>query len=299
MNKAARSEKGLNTCDRWQPRCMMACVCCARMYWPEEMCKKHIAGTNASWMASADKVWQLLSVEEYAKAWPMIPITELEASAVTINGKHVLLHKRRCSAAMLAGKEPAVWCMECPAQLKWKDPVMPKAALANFNWLGRLNKHQRDLLNPEMMGHRLLLALARAVTEKVVARPDRERQRSTYSWQDQFYAKGMKGTGIVFPNASKAEHATFPPKSLGDSFVAVFCGFDDTDRRNALFEKVSAKSFKEQAKALQEQNEVYQAVEFDEKSVDAWPKDGTAPKVLLECCVQMPGPINAMMQQEY
>ena len=94
--------------------------------------------------------------------------------------------------------------------------------------------------------------------------------------------------GIVFPNGSKSQHTTFPPRSLGDSFVAVFCGFDATDRRHALFETVSSATFKEQAKALQQQNPVYAMHEFDEKAVDSWPKDGTPPKVLLECCVQLP-----------
>ena len=67
----------------------------------------------------------------------------------------------------------------------------------------------------------------------------------------------------------------------------MFCGFDATDRRHALFETVSSATFKDQAKALQQQNAVYAASEFDEKAVDAWPKDGTPPQVLLECCVQL------------
>jgi hypothetical protein len=91
----------------------------------------------------------------------------------------------------------------------------------------------------------------------------------------------------VFPNGSKNAYSTFPPKSLGDSFVAVFCGFDTTDRRHALFETVCADKFKEESKALQQQNPVYAEAHFDEKAVDAWPQDGTPPKVLLECCVQM------------
>ena len=69
--------------------------------------------------------------------------------------------------------------------------------------------------------------------------------------------------------------------------MAVFCGFDTNDRHHALFEKVSGSLFKKQSAALQEQNPVYAAHEFDEKAVDSWPKDGI-PKVLLECCVQMP-----------
>ena len=54
---------------------------------------------------------------------------------------------------------------------------------------------------------------------------------------------------------------------------------------------MSAATFKEQAKALQQQNPVYAMHEFDEKAVDAWPKDGTPPQVLLECCVQLPSEV--------
>ena len=127
----------------------------------------------------------------------MIPETELVASAVQIAGWDVLLHKRRVTKAILEGDEPAIWCMECPGNLQAKDPIMPKAALANCNWLGRLNAHQRKLMQPEMLGHRLLLALARAVTEKIIARPLKDKQHGKYFWQDQFYAKGMSGTGFA------------------------------------------------------------------------------------------------------
>ena len=84
---------------------------------------------------------------------------------------------------------------------------MPKAAIANFNWLGRLNTYQRQLLPPEALGHSLLLALARAVTTKIVARPQKENSKGTYFWQDAFLAKGMSGTGwITHPVNMKRNH---------------------------------------------------------------------------------------------
>ena len=146
-------------------------------------------------MANPDLVWDMLSVDAYAKAWPMIPRDELEASSVVIGGRHVLLHNRRCSAEMLDGTSPAIWCMECPSDLQSQNPVMPKAAIANFNWLGRLNIYQRQLVPPEALGHSLLLALARAVTTKLIARPQKENSKGNYVWQDAFLAKGMSGTG--------------------------------------------------------------------------------------------------------
>ena len=194
MVESTASEGGLSSFDRWQPRHMMACVCCARMFWSEEMCSKYIVGEKADWISSPHQVWRMLSVDEYAKAWPMIPREELDASSVEIEGYNVLLHKRRCSSDILNGTQPAIWCMECPADLQRKHPVMPKGAIANYNWQGRLNKYQLRLLAPDALGHRLLLALARAVTTKIIARPQKE-NKGHYVWQDQFLAKGMTGTG--------------------------------------------------------------------------------------------------------
>ncbi len=74
---------------------MRACVCCARLYWSEDLSWRHIVGPHAAWIACPEEAWQVLSVENYSARAPRIPLSELEASAVMLRGRIVLLHKRR------------------------------------------------------------------------------------------------------------------------------------------------------------------------------------------------------------
>ena len=45
-------------------------------------------------------------------------------------------------------------------------------------------------------------------------------------WLDACRAKGLEGTGIVFDNARRTETESFPPASLGGSFIALCVGSD-------------------------------------------------------------------------
>ena len=74
------------------------------MYWSEDLLKRHLAGPHADWIASPAEAWQLLSVEGYNARAPLIPLSELEASAVMLGGHLVLLHKPRCCESSLAGE---------------------------------------------------------------------------------------------------------------------------------------------------------------------------------------------------
>ena len=132
---------------------------------------------------------------------------------------------------------------------------MPKLALANHNWLGRLTKLQLKLFSPEYLGHRLLLSLARAVTSKVIVRPEGVKT-GRHTWQDAYRAKGLRGTGIVFDNARRTTSESFPPPSLGESFVAVFVGCDP-DVDNGIFGKINAAEFASDAASLRAVNDVY------------------------------------------
>ena len=225
MLAALKSSSGLDGSHRWSPRRMCACVCCARLHWPEDLSWRHIVGPHADWLARPEEAWQLLSVENYSARAPLIPLPELEASAVMLAGRLVLLHKRRCSETSLAGQVPVPWCHQCSSHLGLKPPRMPAFALANHNWLGRLTKVQLKLLSQTYLGHRLLLSLARAVTSKVVYRPEGSNSGRSM-WLDAYRAKGLKGTGIVFDNARRTETESFPPASLGGSFIALFVGSD-------------------------------------------------------------------------
>ena len=61
----------------------------------------------------------------------------------------------------------------------------------------------------------------------------------------------MKGSGIVFDNARRTATESFPPASLGGSFIAVFVGCD-AEIEQGVFGKINAVEFAEDAKILQE-----------------------------------------------
>ena len=165
-----------------------------------------------------------------------------------LGGRLVLLHKRRCPETALAGQVPVPWCQECSSHVGLKPPRMPAFALANHNWLGRLTKVQLKLLSQKYLGHRLLLSLARAVTSKVVYRKAGSTSGRSM-WLDAYRAKGLKGTGIVFDNARRTETESFPPASLGGSFIAVFVGADPAVE-HGVFGKINAKEFTAAAASL-------------------------------------------------
>ena len=202
MKSALASTAGLASPDRWLPRRMTACVCCARMYWTEDLERRHLAGLHSDWLRNPDAVWNMLSVRAYSQRCPRIPVEELEASAVEIAGTLVLLHKRRCSPAVVSGDAPAAFCRDCAEALSYSPPRWPLAALANLNWLGRVTKRQMELMQPKRLGHRLLSSSARIVTTKLVIRPADSIGQGAF-WQEAFHAKGMKGSAIVVDSVSK------------------------------------------------------------------------------------------------
>ena len=65
MKSALGSAAGLASPERWLPRRMTACVCCARMYWTEGLERRHLVGSQSDWMQNAHAVWSMLSVKAY------------------------------------------------------------------------------------------------------------------------------------------------------------------------------------------------------------------------------------------
>ena len=103
MHAAARSSCGLSGAHRWESRRMMVCVCCARMFWSEDLSQLHISGPHADWIRRPEEAWALLSSDAYSCRALLIPHSELQASAVCIDGQDVLLHIRRCSQIAVHG----------------------------------------------------------------------------------------------------------------------------------------------------------------------------------------------------
>ena len=168
MQKACSAGQQIAPDMRWAPRRRIGCVFCARSHWLEDLHAVYLAGEQ-SFVRCPSQVWKMLSVERYAERWPRIATTgELEASAVTIGGHRVLLHKRRVTEAQATGSDPAYVCDDCREAFGADVPWMCKYALANDLWLGRWDPLFRDA----NLAHQMLLALVRIVTTKVVLRPD-------------------------------------------------------------------------------------------------------------------------------
>ncbi|CAJ1413970.1 unnamed protein product [Effrenium voratum] len=189
-------------------------------------CGLHLAGPKC-FMKKPAAVWAMLSVERYHERWPLIPLEELEASAVQMSpsteAKLVLLHKRRLGPAIISGQSPAAVCSECADAFSPSRPRMCKYALANDLWLGRPD----PLLRDANMTHEMCLALARTVATKVVLRAGGAAQQEPISgqrWDHMFQQSGLVGSAVVFHNGD-AEHAlqSLPPQKLSDALAITFC----------------------------------------------------------------------------
>ena len=153
-------------------RQFVACAFCAMQYWNEELRQVYIAGPSC-FMKNPAMVAELLSADWYKKEWPLIPVEELDASAVDLPHKgpdgqatttKVLMHKRRVSKAAIEGTEPVWCCALCFGAYKKESPnQVAKYALSNYLWLGR----HLPLFREASLGHQLLLALGRVVSTKV------------------------------------------------------------------------------------------------------------------------------------
>ena len=131
-----------------------------------------------------------------------IPLAELEASAVRDpgpDGQLWLLHKkvfrmvRNSRGELVADANQKVpICVGCNAALSRKVPTMPKYALANDLWMGRLPPQLRDL----SLGAKLLLPLARGIVRRFNCKTDSGR----WMPQDQ-RIKGFVGNVVAFPQA--------------------------------------------------------------------------------------------------
>ena len=252
------------------------------LHWSEHLAPLHLVGPMCT-MKNPAAVADLLSVDWYSEQWPLIPVAELEASAVDFpyqceDGQwtttKVLMHKRRVTKDHLNGNAPAKVCEDCHEAFWKATPTLSKWSLSNWNWLGR----HLPLFRDAKLGHQLLLALGRVVSTKVYLSSkgvDIVTRQHNQSWRKKFLQQGMSGTAIVYGNGSAEDAmASFPPDDnvLQDSFVAVFTG-PETDvilseaeqeeqARAALRKEVELHvcktTYEEQAEKLMKTNYVYQ-----------------------------------------
>ena len=126
---------------------------------------KVLRDAKGYYVLDAHAINELLDVQKYIDAWPLIPIEELHASSVQhpsfpqyrwlLNTRRVRTHTAdeataadasRPPCAGVGTKEEPVWmCRTCMQGLCRPEPVMPPNALANWNWGGRLHPQYKDL----------------------------------------------------------------------------------------------------------------------------------------------------------
>ena len=286
-------------------RCRVGCAFCARSFWTEEMLEVFLHGPE-NFMQNAEAVWQLLSVDRYHQRWPLIPLKQLEASAVDVGTsrkrKLVLMHKRRVCPAAVRGEVPVLICSDCQQSFTGKKPTMAKYALANDLWLGRID----PLLWEANVTHEMCLALARTVATKVVLRAGDAQKHGTLSpnqWDHVFQQSGLVGSAVVFHNGD-ATHAveSLPPRQFNDALAVTFCtevpeasGEDSAGRevvRRIAHLQLHKDRFVKQATTLRETNPVYAegVSEINRAVLTEWLQDQecAVPPPVLDCVVTVP-----------
>ena len=220
-----------------------ACACCARQLWVEELLDVTLApaldGTSlppgsARCFKAPSKAFALLDVDTYHQRWPNIPLPELMRSAVPIKVStgviHALLHRKRVVNGNLITNEftgqtylrpgsTCRFCQSCWDALSGKSPSMPKFALANDNFIGRIYGPLSPVRR-KPLSLRSCLQLARPVVSEVfcVAGQQRrapkhaacpEKQRSLISNVACFHQKRPDVvTGAILPPNDIPLHIT-------------------------------------------------------------------------------------------
>ena len=277
--------------SRWHGRSWQACCICAMQYWSEELHKVFVAGPNCCFKNHA-AVQKLLDPATYLRTWPEVPSAEMYASCAHLlmhdpalqAGQNQLfpkrllfiMHKRRMSEAMCNGEKQTVMCEDCYKHLRKSTPEMPVNALANGRWLGRHPECMRSM----PYGHRLLLPTRRVIMTKVIFSTN---PRS--AWERCHAAKGLSGLTMVVEQAPAAEAVLqYPPKSLADSFEAVFVGVDPDDRRKAMVLPINKRLFLLQHNFLQQFSKANRVAQYNGDIVATW-QDKETPTVLKETFV--------------
>ena len=176
----------------------------------------------------------IFDVRRYERTWPLIPAAELRGSCVSHpTGQYsdgtpwLWLLNRKAFPQDVSPEAPCWVCEECSSSLTRKRPCVPKYALANNLWIGRLPAVFRSGKKRLSAMTFTLLSLGRAVVRKIIA----ERQKPRRPEEKQ---KGMRANTVAFPQAKIRELVTahLPPTSeeatryLADCISIVLVGVD-------------------------------------------------------------------------
>ena len=303
-------------------RCLSGCAICARSMWSEdlhemdlftapdeahqqeEVAEEKDLGERAPKRRfavhprCATKVNRLLSLQVYARRWPRIPKHELWASSLPHPHKpqwRWLLHTRRVEEPVLAadGTVPPVQvCQDCGYALSAEKPkqiFMPRYALANDNWIGRLpfpfcpgGEPLRDM---EVKS----LARGRMCVHKVIAEPER-----AGPWKDR--QGGLVGNTIAFPQgkvefspslefpAPSAEAADFMSKTV----IIALAGADVEDLHKAKWAEVRRQPYLDAATFLTRHNMFHGDMSVnEERAASAFAERGRTSDAVLQQAVPL------------
>jgi len=215
---------------------------------------------------------KLLSPERYHERWRFkrqdgshggIPLEELQASAVqdpAPDGKLWLLHQKafRDESGNVDATRKVPICRCCQQALSGLAPRMPKYALANDLWMGRMPPALRDL----SVGAWMLLPLARALIRRYNCFND----SGKHGPADQ-RIKAYIGNVCAFPQADGGKLVTsFPPREedVIDHLLIAFAG-QQGDLKKAFIKElgVNADKFRAAYEFLRSSKALYSRVEWD------------------------------------
>ena len=305
---------------RCQIRHRQACCVCARAHWGSELKEcymfdappghEHEAllrdtqlrlrsdGDNKETQSKTrlSKLRALFSPQRYRNRWKFpgesssdphkgIPLAELEASAVRspIDGKSWLLHRKAFQVkedgtAMSHQKVPI--CGHCHAALSREEPRMPKFALPNDLWIGKLPKALRGLSEAAW----ILLALARVSVRRYNCLND------SGKWlpKDQ-QIKAIVGNVCAYPQAdggSVLQDMPPSPVEIAERLQVCFTG-PEKDATRAYIKDLAMKldDFKTAYEFLKECNSMYAFVRWQEANAEQLQADDLSgmPKCFAAC----------------
>ena len=232
-----------------------------------------------------------------------IPLRELQASAVRDpgeGGELWLLHRkcfkmvmRRDGVEVADPKQKVPVCNDCYYSLSRRRPQMPKFALANDLWMGKLPRQLSGLSE----GAWLLLPLLRPLIRRYSCLPD----GATWCHPDE-KIKAFVGNVAAYAQQDGGRLLkSLPPKpeDLAERLVIAFVG-SEADLKRAYIKdlQVSLEAFREAYDFLRAHNALYERVIWDEDAVKAMSEsDGLLGlSRVLESCVRLQEPGESTMR---
>ena len=255
--------------------------------------KKLLKDANGYYVMDAHRINELLDVNKYIEAWPLIPTKELHASSVQhpkFPAYRWLLHTRRvpvkatqldtCESGLpkcagVGSEEEAVWlCKGCTKALCIAEPIMPFFALANWNWGGRLHPLYYNL----SIATKMLLGLATVICRLVALR---------YSEHEDDQEKGFVGNTILLTQPRPQEILEKLPPTDEEALQRISVCFNsvnmtkkDVGNQKALM--VDLEEYIKCAELRKEVCPVFRDVEIDAQRAQAQLPKAGVPYSLLE-----------------